>query len=120
MYKILIIDDLSSILKIIQAQLQSDFEVISVSNGNEALELIHTTHYDFVLCDVYLNDMNGIDIMKLCVSKQIPVAALSGRNDAEIRLECYQAGAIDFIVKPFPIQEFKLKILNTLRMLKQQ
>jgi CheY-like chemotaxis protein len=112
---ILIVDDLPANLKILMAMLtQAGYKVRSVLSGEMALTAAHTAAPDLILLDVNMPRMNGYEVCEALQAdanlKNIPVifiTALGGELDTE-RAE--QVGAVDYILKPFRLDEVLEKI----------
>ena len=114
-YNILIIDD--SILMCKQLQ-----KILKISNYNsdialsakEGLEKLKSQKVNLIILDMELPDRHGIELLEEIKENDdfcaIPVIVISGSNDAEVVRSCFKAGASYFIIKPFNIEEFLLKI----------
>ena len=80
----------------------------------DALELAQKLHPDLVLLDIMMPQMDGWEVLKLLrvdeETAEIPVAMLSARTEARDRVQGLQEGAIDYICKPFSLQELLGKI----------
>ena len=111
---VLIVDDQEdlrfSLSKVVKKQ---GYEVLSAANGSDALELLRTTIFDLVFLDIGLPDIDGIKLIESIkeIASDIDIVMLTGRNDAKTAVEALRAGAVDYIVKPFELLEFKA-ILN--------
>ncbi len=106
MLKVLVAEDERDILELITFTLQfGGYEVIPTSNGAEALERTYSEKPDLLLLDVRMPRMSGYDVCTHVKTdpriKNIPVVFLSAKGqEAEIKTG-YDAGAIDYILKPF-------------------
>jgi CheY-like chemotaxis protein len=117
--KILIVEDDPTTIKIISHLLkQYQYQILSVSDAEEGLKLVHKEMPDLVLLDIMLPGMDGLQLLtKLRADQQtsaIPVlilSSLSGENDV---LKGLQKGASDYILKPFSPQILFFKIKNIL------
>ncbi len=111
---VLIVDDQEdlrfSLSKVVKKQ---GYEVLSAANGSDALELLRSTIFDLVFLDIGLPDIDGIKLIESIkeIASDIDIVMLTGRNDAKTAVEALRAGAVDYIVKPFELLEFKA-ILN--------
>lgn len=118
---ILIIDD-SEINRLIVKQLlkNSGAKLIEAGNGKQGLDLVqsHNNTIDMILTDYYMPEMNGtdlcIEIRKIYSLKHLPVIILTGANDKSEVLSIFQAGATDYLVKPFIKEELLARIENHL------
>lgn len=97
---------------------QAGYVVTCVSDGFEAIDLLHRYAFDLLLLDIMMNQMNGLDLLKRIKaqpeSRSIPVMMLSARDDKTIILKARQMGAEDYIVKPPQKDQFLRKIENAL------
>ena len=104
--KILIADDEEDILKVLAVTLQkAGYNVILTRDGVEALEKVHREKPDLVISDVTMPKMNGYEMVRGLRSRletvAIPVIMLTARSDKASEIEGLDAGADDYIVKPF-------------------
>ena len=113
---VLIVDDQedirSSLAKIVVKQ---GYSALTAASGGEAMELISSSVIDLVFLDIGLPDGSGIDRIYAIkeTAEDIDIVMLTGINEARTAVESLRAGAIDYIVKPFDLIEFKA-ILNRL------
>ena len=113
--KILIVDDEDDILHFLELVLrEKGYEVATASGGHEALTKAQLERPDLVLLDIMMPQMDGWEVLKLLRvdegTRHIPVAMLSARTEAKDRVQGLQEGAIDYICKPFSLQELLAKI----------
>lgn len=113
--KILVVDDEDDILHFLELVLQEKgYGVITASGGHEALTRAQIDKPDLVLLDIMMPQMDGWEVLKLLrvdeETSRIPVAMLSARIEAKDRVQGLQEGAIDYICKPFSLQELFEKI----------
>ena len=117
--KILAVDDEIDILQLIEMTLISDgFEVVTASNGIEAVEQAKIHMPDLILLDLMMPEMDGFEVIKHLKQapemKDIPVIMLTAHAQAHERIEGLSAGADDYITKPFELEELKLRIESIL------
>ena len=116
--KLLIVDDVQMNIEILLAILLADYEISTALNGEDALEMLKRERPDLIMLDVIMPGMNGFEVCKMLKSdvnlKDIPVVFLSALNEEKEHQEGLALGAIDFIDKPFDINEIKLKVKNIL------
>jgi DNA-binding response OmpR family regulator len=113
--KILIVDDEEDILHFLELVLrEKGYEVATATGGHEALTKAQVDRPDLVLLDIMMPQMDGWEVLKLLRVDEgtsgIPVAMLSARTEAKDRVQGLQEGAIDYICKPFSLQELLGKI----------
>jgi DNA-binding response OmpR family regulator len=113
--KILIVDDEEDILHFLELVLrEKGYDVVTAANGHDALTTAQIERPDLVLLDIMMPQMDGWEVLKLLrvddETAHIPVAMLSARTEAKDRVQGLQEGAIDYICKPFSLQELLVKI----------
>jgi DNA-binding response OmpR family regulator len=113
--KILVVDDEDDILQFLELVLrEKGYEVVTAAGGQEALTRAQIEKPDLVLLDIMMPQMDGWEVLKLLrvddETAQIPVAMLSARTEAKDRVQGLQEGAVDYICKPFALQELLDKI----------
>lgn len=118
--KILIVEDEKNIARFLQLELQHEqFETIQASDGRTGLELALSQTFDCILLDVMLPELNGIEVCRR-IRKQsdVPILLLTARDAVMDRVAGLDAGADDYIVKPFAIEELLARIRSILRRVK--
>ena len=115
--KILIIDDEALLVKGIRFNLQSDgYEVISGSNGVEALKLVKEESPDLIILDIMMPEMDGLTACThIREFSDVPIILLTAKADDMDKLIGFDHGADDYITKPFNILELKARIRALLR-----
>ena len=113
--KILVVDDEDDILTFLGLVLQEKgYEVLKAGGGQEALTQAQMAKPDLVLLDIMMPEMDGWEVLKLLrvdeATAKVPVAMLSARTDAQDRVQGLQEGAVDYIFKPFSLQDLLNKI----------
>ncbi|WP_373072350.1 response regulator transcription factor [Sulfurimonas sp.] len=94
-----------------------DYEIISVYNGNDALDAIYENNFDLLLLDVNVPDINGFEILKSIreqdnTTPAIFITSLNSMSDLE---SGYDSGCDDYIRKPFALKELKLRVESILK-----
>ena len=115
--KILVVDDEELLVKGIRFNLQNDgYEVLTASNGLEAVKLAQETAEDLIVLDVMMPEMDG---MAACARirefSNVPIILLTAKTDDMDKLMGFDSGADDYITKPFNILELKARIRALLR-----
>ncbi len=111
---VLIVDDQEdlrfSLSRIVEKQ---GYSAATAANGSDALDILRSAVIDLVFLDIGLPDGSGIDLIHTIkeIGDDIDIVMLTGINEAKTAVESLRAGAVDYIVKPFEIIEFKA-ILN--------
>ncbi len=120
--KVLVVDDDRLVRNVVSRFLGVQFEVETAVDGEEGLEKAHNFKPDFILLDVEMPGINGFEVCDRLkqdpASKEIPVLIISGRTQLRERMQGYEAGAADFITKPFE-PEVLLAKLNVLTQYKR-
>ena len=115
--KILVVDDEALLVKGIRFNLKSDgYEVITGSNGQEAVELTKSESPDLVVLDVMMPVMDGLTACgKIREFSDVPIILLTAKADDMDKLMGFDHGADDYLTKPFNILELKARIRALLR-----
>jgi two-component system response regulator ArlR len=121
MEKILIVEDEKPIARFLQLELQHEgFAVELVHCGREALELALQNDYDYILLDLMLPQLSGIEVCRRIRSvKSTPIIMLTARNTVMDRVSGLDSGADDYVVKPFAIEEILARIRSIKRRLEK-
>ncbi|KZM70214.1 response regulator [Nocardia terpenica] len=115
--KVLVVDDEPQILRALRINLSvRGYEVITASTGAAALRAAAEKHPDVVVLDLGLPDMDGIDVLAgLRGWSQAPVIVLSARTDSTDKVEALDAGADDYVTKPFGMDELLARLRAAVR-----
>ena len=115
--KILIVDDEPQITRVLRTALSTQgYSLRIASNGVEGLEAAHEWKPDLVITDVSMPEMNGVDFCReLRAVSQVPIIILSVRSQERMKIEALDAGADDYVTKPFSIQELGARVRSQLR-----
>ena len=115
--KILVVDDEALLVKGIKFNLQNDgYEVISGSNGLEAVQLAADPGVDLIILDVMMPEMDGLEAcMKIREFSDVPIIMLTAKADDMDKLMGFDHGADDYLTKPFNILELKARVRALLR-----
>ncbi|MGQ1948606.1 two-component regulator propeller domain-containing protein [Geofilum sp. OHC36d9] len=117
-HSLLIVEDNEDVRLFIRESLQDEFEIFEAANGKEGMELALKMTPDFIISDVMMPLMDGIEFLKLIRSNietsHIPFVLLSAKVNLESRLEGIDKGADDYITKPFSMVYLQSRIRNLL------
>jgi two-component system KDP operon response regulator KdpE len=114
--RILIVDDERPIRRFLNASLNGQYSVQEATTGKEALAAVISTRPDILLLDLGLPDMDGLDVIRrLREWSQIPIIVISVREQEERKIDALDAGADDYLTKPFAIGELNARIRVALR-----
>jgi putative nucleotidyltransferase with HDIG domain len=116
---LLVIDDNPEVLKLMKMLLSDEFDLEFCTSAEEGLSVLTEKHPDLVLCDVMMPGMDGHTFSKKVKddesTKHIPIILVTARAGAEMLSAGMQAGADDYISKPFDSVELKARIRSLLR-----
>jgi signal transduction histidine kinase/DNA-binding response OmpR family regulator/ligand-binding sensor domain-containing protein len=114
--RILVVEDDEDLRTFICTTLEEDYTVLEAENGREAWETAQTTLPDFVVSDIMMPEMDGIELLQRLKedfrTSHIPVILLTAKTTIESKLEGLTCGADDYITKPFNMPYFKARIQN--------
>ena len=115
--KILVVDDEPAIRRFLRTALGTyGYSISEAARGEEALNSVATGHPDVVLLDLGLPDMDGVEVTRrLREWTQIPIVIISVRDQENEKINALDAGADDFLTKPFGIGELMARIRVALR-----
>ena len=115
--KILVVDDEDLLVKGIRFNLQNEgYEVITGSNGLEALQLCQSASPDLIVLDVMMPEMDGLTACaKIREFSNVPIILLTAKVEDMDKLMGFEQGADDYLTKPFNILELKARIRALLR-----
>ena len=115
--KILVVDDEALLVKGIRFNLQNEgYQVITGSNGLEALQKVQQEHPDLVVLDVMMPEMDGLTACgKIREFSDVPIIMLTAKTDDMDKLLGFDHGVDDYLTKPFNILELKARIRALLR-----
>lgn len=114
---LLLVDDEPQIRRVLQTTLcEAGYVVIVAKNGQEGIDTVVREHPDLVLLDINLPDISGFDACKMIrVSFAGPILMVTVRNSVRDKIDALDAGADDYIVKPFAMGELLARIRAALR-----
>ncbi len=115
--RILIVDDEVQIRRFLRISLASEgYQVLEASTGPEGVQLAATRQPDLVVLDLGLPGMDGKQVLEeIRAWSSVPVIVLSVRADEQEKVRVLDAGANDYVTKPFGLQEFLARVRNLLR-----
>ena len=111
--RLLIIDDEENMRHMLSSMLKkSGYRVYTASNGSDALDMVEETLYDFILCDLKMPDMSGMEFFEAARDKlwASTVIMMSAYGTIDTAVEAMKKGAYDFISKPFKLDEVLLTL----------
>ncbi|MCR4736141.1 MAG: response regulator transcription factor [Treponema sp.] len=117
MEKILIVEDDAGISDFVKLELDHEgFETCIAESGRQALELFESFNPDLILLDVMLPELSGLEVLRrIRKSSQVPVIMVTARGETYDRVNGLDAGADDYLPKPFEIEELLARMRAVLR-----
>ncbi|MBP7059985.1 MAG: response regulator transcription factor [Lachnospiraceae bacterium] len=116
--KILLAEDTADMNKVVTAVLEHDgYEVDSFLDGKSALKALMSNRYDAALLDIMMPGMTGIEVLKeiRSTNDETPVILLTAKSEIEDKVDGLDAGANDYLTKPFSMKELLARIRSLLR-----
>lgn len=122
---ILIVDDRPDIIQVLQLALEEEpARIYAASNGTEALEALEERSYDLILLDAKMPDISGPEICRRVKTheqwRHTKVIMISASNIADDKLRAFDAGADDYVTKPFRVQELRARVQVMLNLRKAE
>ena len=120
-YKILIVEDDMPIAELLAYRLKKEgYETMIAPNGTKAIQMANVEKPDLILLDWQLPDISGLDVCRrINNTLRIPVIMVTARNMVEDKILGLEAGADDYITKPFDVREVAARIKATFRRLEK-
>ncbi|MFC0299401.1 response regulator transcription factor [Virgibacillus soli] len=115
--KILVVDDEERIRRLLKMYLErEEFIIEEAENGRDALEMALQNDYDLILLDLMMPEMDGVEVCEeLRKEKTTPVIMLTAKGEEANRVQGFEVGTDDYIVKPFSPREVVLRVKALLR-----
>lgn len=112
---ILVVEDNNELLSYLVSELQTTYNVFVADNGKTAMDRLQKIPIpEIIISDIMMDKMDGYEFLKISSTFEeysyIPFIFLTAKNEPKIKNDSYELGALDFITKPFSIEELKLKI----------
>src|SRR5689334_15812107 len=114
---VLVVDDEPQITRVLRTTLSGHgYAVRTAGDGDEALEVIRGWRPDVVITDLTMPNMAGIELcQRIRAKSQVPIIVLSVRGEERIKVEAFDAGADDYVTKPFNMNELMARVRAGLR-----
>jgi two-component system KDP operon response regulator KdpE len=109
---ILVVDDEPRMVRTLTINLRArDYDVESAGDGRSALQIMGERAPDVIVLDLGLPDMEGVEVLRqVRATSMVPVIVLSARQDSDDKIEALDAGADDYVTKPFGMDEFLARV----------
>lgn len=110
--KLLVVDDEDRIRRLLKMYLEkADYSIDEAENGQQALDMAMENDYDLILLDVMMPEMDGIEVAEeIRKEKETPIMMLTAKGEELNRIQGFEAGVDDYIVKPFSPREIVLRV----------
>jgi sigma-B regulation protein RsbU (phosphoserine phosphatase) len=116
--KVLVVEDHPMSRRILETMLTQSYDVISTASGQEAIDKARLDPPDLILLDIEMPGLNGFETLEILkggiIEPAVPVIFLTALEDSKSRETGLQAGAVDYITKPYDKQELRIKVKNHL------
>ncbi len=117
--KVLVVDDDPVNIELLEGYLSKENDILKAYNGNEALIIVEANPPDIILLDLIMPGINGYEVCKKLKddpkTNHIPIVIVTSLHETEDRNKAIEAGADDFITKPFDIVELSVRVKSHLR-----
>ena len=116
-HRILVVDDEKSMTQMLKILFEKEgIEVATAPSAEEALALIPQAHFDLVLSDIRMGRLSGTDLLRETRKLETPpdIILMTAYATAESAIEALKLGAVDYIVKPFDVDELLHRVMNVL------
>ena len=116
--RILLVEDEENIRDVVKLNLElEDYEVITSGNGKDALKKIEEQHFDLLILDVMLPDVDGYQICEQVrlSNMEVPIIFLTAKDTSLDRINGLKKGADDYLTKPFHLEELLLRVNNLIK-----
>jgi two-component system, OmpR family, KDP operon response regulator KdpE len=115
--RVLVVDDEPQIGRVLRTSLTtSGYDVRVAAEGESAIELFHDWHPDLVITDLSMPNLGGLELCRrLRLESDVPIVVLSVKNEEKQKVEALDAGADDYVTKPFGMNELLARVRAALR-----
>ena len=116
--RILLVEDEENIRDIVKLNLElEDYEVVPTGNGREAIKFFHEQHFDLLILDVMLPEIDGFQICEQVrlTNLDVPIIFLTAKDTPPDRIMGLKKGADDYLTKPFNLEELLLRVHNLIK-----
>jgi two-component system KDP operon response regulator KdpE len=112
MTRVLVVDDEPQIVRALRVNLLArSYEVVTATTGRQALDAASREHPDLIVLDLGLPDIDGVDVVSALRGwSSIPILILSGRLNSADKIRALDAGADDYVTKPFDVDELLARV----------
>ncbi|HMO39859.1 MAG TPA: response regulator transcription factor [Saprospiraceae bacterium] len=118
MIRILLVEDEESLRYTLKLNLElENYEVVDTDNGKDALRLVQGQHFDLLILDVMLPEVDGLQVAEQIrlTNREVPILMLTAKDAATDRVAGLRKGADDYVTKPYVLEELLLRIQNLIK-----
>jgi two-component system alkaline phosphatase synthesis response regulator PhoP len=118
MKRILLVEDEENIRNVVKLNLEmEEFEVVAANNGKDALKYFKDQHFDLIILDVMLPEVDGFQICEQIrlTNMEVPVIFLTAKDASGDRITGLKKGGDDYLTKPFVLEELLLRVNNLIK-----
>lgn len=118
MMRILLVEDEENIRDVVKLNLEmEDYEVVATDNGKDALKFFNEQHFDLLVLDVMLPEIDGYQICEQVrlTNMDVPIIFLTAKDASSDRITGLKKGADDYLTKPFVLEELLLRVNNLIK-----
>ncbi len=118
MSRILLVEDEASIRQMVKLNLEAEgFEVVSKDNGKDAYKSFRSEHFDLLLLDIMMPEIDGIQLLEMVrlENDKVPVMFLTAKDSSADKVLGLKRGADDYLTKPFNIEELTLRVSKLIK-----
>lgn len=115
--RILVVDDEPSMRDMLRIALRRDgYDVVVADNGREAIARLETQPFDLLLSDIRMPDLTGVDVLRAAktINRDLVVFMMTAFASTDTAVEAMRLGAVDYLTKPFSMDELRLKVRRQL------
>jgi two-component system alkaline phosphatase synthesis response regulator PhoP len=116
--RILLVEDEENIRDVVKLNLEmEEYEVVTTDNGRQAIKYFHEQHFDLLILDVMLPEIDGFQICEQVrlTNLDVPIIFLTAKDTAPDRIMGLKKGADDYLTKPFNLEELLLRVQNLIK-----
>ena len=116
--RILLVEDEENIRNVVKLNLEMEgYEVVETGNGKASVHIFQEQHFDLLILDVMLPEMNGFEICEQVrlSNTTVPIIFLTAKDTPQDRVAGLKKGADDYLTKPFNLEELLLRVQNLLK-----
>lgn len=121
--RVLVVDDERLNIKMLNALLKGDYEIMAATGGEQALQIAASAKPDLILLDIIMPGMDGYEVCRRlkedAATQNIPVIFITARTDAEDETRGFEFGAVDYITKPFNFSVVIARVRTHVRLKRQ-